>query len=109
MGDELPRAHLELLLLGALASRPLHGYAIIERVREKSGGVFDLREGSVYPALHRLEGAGWVSSEWREVAARRRRVYRLTDVGRGRLSGERAAWARFVEAVQSVVGPSRRA
>jgi len=68
------RGNLELLLLSVLEHEPLHGYGVLQRLRERSGGVFDLPEGTVYPSLHRLERDGLLRSEWREVDGRRRRV-----------------------------------
>jgi PadR family transcriptional regulator, regulatory protein PadR len=73
--------HLDLLLLSVLAAGPRHGYAIISALRERSGGTFDLPEGTVYPALHRLEDGGLLASSWADVTGRRRRVYGLTDNG----------------------------
>jgi DNA-binding PadR family transcriptional regulator len=98
------RGHLDLLLLGALAGGPGHGYAIISRLRDESDGVFDLAEGLVYPALHRLEAAHLVSSTWTTVDGRRRREYRLTTKGIGALTVERRDWQRLVGAVNAVLG-----
>jgi len=102
-------ANLELLLLGVLAREPLHGYAIIASLRQLSGGLFDLNEGSVYPALHRLERTGMVEGAWSEVQGRRRRVYRLTRKGRRSLEAGRSGWQRTAEAVRAVLAlpPSR--
>ena len=96
-------AQLELLLLGVLAREPLHGYAIITSLRELSGGLFDLNEGSVYPALHRLERTGRVESAWGEVKGRSRRVYRLTRKGRSALAAGRGIWQRTAEAMRAVL------
>ena len=77
------KGHLDLLLLATLTQTgPAHGYAVIAALREHSGGAFDLPEGTVYPALHRLEQAGLIASHWDESAPRRRRVYALTAGGR---------------------------
>ena len=103
MRGETLRGHLDLLILAVLADGPLHGYAVIERLRERSGSAFDLPEGTVYPALHRLAAAGLLSSEWWEVGGRRRRSYRLTESGRGALAEQRAAWSDFVGAVSAVL------
>ena len=73
-------------------------------MRERSDGEFDLAEGTVYPALHRLEGAGLLSSSWSEDAPRRRRVYALTTSGRAALEGHRRDWNAFAGAVRAVVG-----
>jgi PadR family transcriptional regulator PadR len=104
-GDAL-RGHLELLLLAALASGECHGYALIEWLRLQSEGALELGEGSVYPALHRLEAAGMVASAWEKTAGRRRRVYRLTTLGRERLGEERRGWMTLVKTVDLVLGAS---
>ena len=103
MTVDLPRGSLDLLVLAVLARGPGHGYAIIEALRERSGGAFDLAEGTVYPALHRLEAAGLLASRWSEAARRRRRVYRLTRRGRAALRRERKDWHAFSRAVAAVV------
>src|SRR2546421_6151469 len=89
MRADLIRGHLELLVLSVVGSGATHGYAIVEELRRRSGGEFDLPEGTVYPALYRLEGAGLLASDWQEVGGRRRRVYRLTRSGRKALEGKR--------------------
>ena len=102
-GDAL-RGHLELLLLAALSRGERHGYALIEWLRTQSDGALELGEGSVYPALHRLEAAGFVASSWQRSAGRRKRVYQLTDLGRERLGDERRGWNTLVETVDLVLG-----
>ena len=104
-GDAL-RGHLELLLLAALGRADQHGYALIEWLRTQSGGALDLGEGSVYPALRRLEAAGWVTSSWRNEGGRRKRVYRLTKRGEKRLSSEREGWDDLVRTVGLVLEAS---
>lgn len=103
MRAEVLKGHLDLLLLAAIAREPAHGYAVIEAIRGASEGAFDLAEGTVYPALYRLEGAGLLSSSWTSTSGRRRRVYRLTTRGRRRLASQRKEWADFSGAVESVV------
>ena len=106
MGGESLKGHLDLLVLAVLAEEPMHGYAVIEALRERSQAVFDLPEGTVYPVLHRLERAGLLASDWQKESGRRRRTYRLTGPGRGAFEAERAAWNRFGAAVTGVVrGP----
>jgi PadR family transcriptional regulator, regulatory protein PadR len=100
--DEL-KGHLDLVLLAALTGGPAHGYALIEEIRERSGGVFDLPEGSVYPALYRLEGAGLLTSRWTTVSGRRRRTYRLTRKGQKKLEQERGEWRQFSRTMSEVV------
>jgi DNA-binding PadR family transcriptional regulator len=104
MRAEVLKGHLDLLLLATLASRPAHGYRIVGELRARSAGAFDLSEGTVYPALYRLERAGLLSSRWAAVAGRRRRVYSLTRKGRRSLSDQRRDWASFAAAVEGVVG-----
>ena len=102
MRAEVLKGHLDFLLLAAIAREPLHGYAIVEAIRAASGGEFDLAEGTVYPALYRLEGGGLLASTWKRVGGRRRRIYRLTRRGRARLERERKEWKAFAGAVQAV-------
>ena len=97
------KGHVDLLLLATLRRGPLHGYGIVEALRSSSAGAFDLAEGTVYPALHRLEAAGLLSSSWTKANRRRRRVYDLTDRGRGELARERDEWQAFAHAVEAVV------
>src|SRR5689334_13416147 len=79
-GESL-KGHLDLLVLSVLTDGPLHGYAIIEALRERSEDAFDLPEGTVYPVLHRLERSGLLASDWDTASGRRRRTYRLTRPG----------------------------
>jgi PadR family transcriptional regulator, regulatory protein PadR len=105
LGGGRTPANLELLLLAVLAREALHGYAIIASLRQLSGGLFDLNEGSAYPALHRLERTGMVESAWSEVQGRRRRVYRLTRKGRRALADGTSLWERTADAVRAVLAP----
>lgn len=100
------KGSLELLLLAVLAPGPAHGYAVIGALRERSDGEFDLPEGTVYPALHRLEREGLVRSAWEVAGGRRRRVYALTQRGGHALREQRAEWAMFQRGVQSVLAVS---
>lgn len=103
MRAEALKGHLDGLLLAALESGPLHGYAVIEALRDGSSGHFDLPTGTVYPALHRLEAAGLVRSGWSVVAGRRRRTYELTRAGRTALAGQRSDWEEFSGAVSTLL------
>ncbi|HZH41878.1 MAG TPA: PadR family transcriptional regulator [Gemmatimonadales bacterium] len=103
MKGEALKGHLDLLLLTTLQVRPAHGYAIAVALRARSVGAFDLPEGTLYPALHRLERAGLLTSRWSEQDGRRRRVYQLTPKGLRRLAKRREEWRDFARAVQSVV------
>ncbi len=104
MDREPVKGHLELLLLSVLAAGPAHGYAIILSLRTRSDGAFDLPEGTVYPALHRLEDAGLLASSWAQDDGRKRRVYALTDEGVAALAARQTEWRRFARAVQAVAG-----
>ena len=104
MNRERLKGHLDLLLLSVLAAGPAHGYAIITALRARSEGMFDLPEGTVYPALHRLEDAGLLASSWADADGRKRRVYALTGDGEAALAAQRTEWKRFAGGVQAVVG-----
>jgi PadR family transcriptional regulator PadR len=106
MNAEILKGHLDLLLLAAVQPIPAHGYAIADTLRSRSGGTFDLPEGTLYPALHRLERAGLLSSRWSEVAGRRRRVYHLTTKGHRALTKKDREWRDFARAVHAVVQTS---
>jgi len=97
------KGHVDLLLLSVLEDGPAHGYVLVETLRERSEGAFDLAEGTVYPSLYRLERRGLVSSRWETVGGRRRRVYRLTSRGRDALERRRTEWRTFAEAVEAVL------
>ena len=100
------RGHLDLLLLSTLSRvGPTHGYALITALRDSSDGTFDLPEGTVYPALHRLERDGSVASRWSDDAPRRRRVYELTPAGAAALVAKRREWHLFARAVELVQSP----
>ena len=99
------KGHLDVLLLAALEDGPRHGYAVKEALREGSDGRFNLPTGTIYPALHRLEGAGLIAGSWSVVDGRRRRSYRLTAAGEQRLRTERGAWHEFAGAVTALLEP----
>ena len=103
MDREALKGHLDMLILATVEAEPLHGYAVIERLRRRSTGAFDLPEGTVYPVLHRLEHRGLLASSWTR-DARRRRVYRVTPAGRRALAQQEKDWSRFARAVTAVVG-----
>ena len=99
------KGHLDMIVLAALSAGPAHGYAVIEEIRRKSGQAFDLPEGTIYPALHRLEQAGWLSSRWVVAeSGRQRRVYSLTRRGESALTERRAVWQQFCDAIGGLLG-----
>lgn len=104
MSAEALKGHLDGLLLAVVARGPTHGYGAISELRARSDGAFDLPEGTIYPALHRLEKAGLLSSSWSTDAPRRRRVYAITPAGERSLGQRRAAWRGFTSAVDAVMG-----
>jgi PadR family transcriptional regulator PadR len=104
MNRERLKGHLDLLLLSVLSAGPAHGYAVISALRTRSDGTFDLPEGTVYPALHRLERAGLLASSWADADGRRRRVYALTGQGEQALAAERTEWRRFAGGISGIVG-----
>jgi len=106
MSPEQLKGHLDSLVLAILEDGPAHGYAVIESLRQRSDGVFDLPEGTIYPALHRLERAGRVTSRREVIGGRERRVYRLSAKGRSALRDQRAGWSQFSSAVGHVLGVS---
>ena len=108
MEGEMLKGHLDMIVLAALASGPAHGYAVIEEIRRRSGQAFDLPEGTIYPALHRLEQAGLLASRWTTAdSGRRRRVYTLTRSGNRALVEQRTVWKQFSEAVGGLLAGSR--
>jgi DNA-binding PadR family transcriptional regulator len=107
MKPDALRGHLDGLILSVLEAEPLHGYAVIEALQARSGGVLDFPTGSVYPALRRLERGGSLRSEWSMVGGRRRRTYRVTGAGRRQLASERSQWQAFVGVIDGVLRPGQ--
>ena len=104
--DELLPGTLEMLLLKTLSLGPLHGYGIALHIRRLSQDVLRVEEGSLYPALQRMQLKGWVASKWKVTPTKRRaRYYRLTTAGRRQLGLERSAFERLVAAISSVMQP----
>jgi transcriptional regulator len=101
---ELPQGTLDLLILKAVSLQPMHGWAISERIRQVSRDALQVPQGSLYPALHRLERRGWIRAEWGTSEANRRaKYYELTRAGREQLDAETDAWARLTGAVALVL------
>jgi len=104
-GTEL-QGHLDGMLLAVLEAGPRHGYAIVEELSRRSDGALDVPEGTIYPALHRLEAAGLLSSRWEVVSGRRRRVYALSQSGVAAVRERMASWRAFRSAVDAVFAPA---
>ena len=95
---------LDLLLLTMLALEPLHGWAISQRLKQVSGDVLQVSDGSLYPALHKLEQEGWITAQWKtSELGRRAKFYSLTRLGRRQLDKEAASWERLSNAISAVV------
>jgi transcriptional regulator len=101
---DLPQGTLDLLILKTVSVQPMHGWAISERIRQVSGDALQVPQGSLYPALHRLERRGWIRAEWGTSESNRRaKFYELTRAGRKQLEAEAVAWARLTSAVSLVL------
>lgn len=110
MADEQPRMELvqgtlDMLILRTLGGGPMHGYAIARRIQQASDGVLQVEEGSLYPALHRMERRGWIEAQWgRSETKRKAKYYRLTPAGRAQAEAQAKSWNRLVEAISGVMG-----
>ena len=101
---DLPQGTLDLLILRTVALEPLHGWAISERIQQISRDVVQVQQGSLYPALHRLERRGWIRASWGASENNRRaKYYQLTPAGRRQLDAETSAWRRLNAAVEHVL------
>ena len=102
---ELPQGTLDLLILRTLALEPLHGWAVSERIQQISGDLLRVQQGSLYPALHRLERRGWIRARWGTSDINRRaKFYELTKTGRRQLEIERDAWEKLTAVVSQILG-----
>ena len=101
---DLLQGTLDLLILRTLAARPMHGWAISQRIQQVTGDVLQIAQGSLYPALHRLEEEGWIEAEWGSSEANRQaKFYELTRAGRKQLTAEEENWQRISDAVARVL------
>jgi PadR family transcriptional regulator PadR len=102
--SDLVQGTLDLLLLKILALEPMNGYAISLRLKQVSGEVLQVSDGSLYPALHKLEQEGWITAEWKPTENNRRaKFYSLTRLGRQQLDKESANWSRLSAAISQVI------
>ena len=108
---DLLQGTLDLLILRTLAAGPMHGWAISQRIQQISRDVLQVNQGSLYPALHRLEAAGWIDAEWGRSAEHNRQAkfYRLTKTGQRQLRDETAHWERMAAAVQRILAGAEEA
>ena len=107
--SDIPQGTLDLLVLKTLSWGPAHGYTVARWIQQLTDDVLQVGEGSLYPALHRLEEQGWVESEWRRSENNRKaKFYRLTTAGRAQLRAESATWSRFATAIAKVLQASEQ-
>ena len=114
MGKEQPRPEgtlvqgtLDMLILKTLSRGPMHGYGISQWIQQISDEVLRVEEGSLYPALHRLEKQGWVTSQWKQTESNQRaKFYRLTSAGKRQLLSEQARWSQIVSAIAGIMNPA---
>jgi len=105
--SELLQGTLDLLILKTLTTGPMHGYAIVQRIQQRSDDVLVVEEGSLYPCLYRMEEKGWISAEWgKSDNNRRAKFYSLTRAGRKQLEEETAIWERVCRAITLVLQPA---
>jgi DNA-binding PadR family transcriptional regulator len=107
MDSQFLGSAVEMLILEVASQGPTYGYELAQTVGERSRGYFELKEGSLYPALHRLERQKLLRSFWREADGRRRKYYQLTDAGRTELAARKKTWLSFTAGVNGVLGASR--
>ena len=101
---ELLQGTLDMLILKVTALRPIHGYGMVQRIHQMTRDALQIRQGSLYPALYRLEKQGWLTSEWKTTeGGREAKYYRLTKAGSRRLESETAGWKRLVDAIGLVL------
>jgi transcriptional regulator len=102
--SDLLQGTLDMLILQVVAAGPVHGYAIAQRLQQMSRDILQVQQGSLYPALHRLESRGWLQAEWNTTeTGREAKFYSLTKGGRKQLNAERAGWERMSEAISLVL------
>jgi PadR family transcriptional regulator, regulatory protein PadR len=108
--SDVPQGTLDLLILNVVALGPLHGYAIAQRLRQVSRDVVDVTQGTLYPALHRLENRGLLAAEWKlSDTGREAKFYKLTAKGRAHMTSEADSWRRLTQAVSAILKMSERA
>ena len=102
--SDLPQGTLDLLILKVATLGPIHGYAIAQRLQQISRDALQVQQGSLYPALHRLEKRGWLRAEWRDAeSGREAKFYSLTRIGRKQLEAETANWGRLSDAISAIL------
>lgn len=103
LNKELVKGSLEILILSVVKDTPRYGYDIVRQIKTRSKDVFALGEGTLYPLLHKLEGAGWLSSYWQEIEGRRRKYYTITGKGKKFLAAKSAEWKTYSQAINQLL------
>lgn len=105
--DQMRKGSTEILILSLLVERPMYGYEISQELKQRSGGYFEMKEGLLYPALHRMQQNGWLDSEWRTVDGRSRKYYLLTAEGKKTLAEQSAEWKTFLEQLYALMSTNQ--
>lgn len=101
--NQIRKGSTDILILSLLAERPMYGYEIGKELEQRSDGYFEMKEGLLYPTLHRMQKSGWLSSQWQTVEGRRRKYYALTAKGREVLGVQIAEWSEFVDKLKTLL------
>jgi PadR family transcriptional regulator, regulatory protein PadR len=101
--DQVRKGSTEILVLSLLIEGPMYGYEISQQLEQRSGGYFEMKEGLLYPALHRMQQKGWLTSEWQTVDGRPRKYYTLTSSGQKILREQAAEWITFIDAIHAML------
>jgi DNA-binding PadR family transcriptional regulator len=102
--DQMRKGSTDFVILSLLAKRPMYGYEISQQLDQQRGGYFEMKEGLLYPTLHRMQEKGWLSTEWQVVDGRRRKYYALTPLGKEVLGEQAAEWKTFLEQLRALLG-----
>ncbi len=104
--DQIRKGSTDFVILSLLVKRPMYGYEISQQLDRQRGGYFEMKEGLLYPTLHRMQQKGWLTTEWQMVDGRRRKYYALTPLGREILEEQAAEWKTFLEQLRALLGAS---
>ena len=102
--DQMRKGSTDFVILSLLAKRPMYGYEISQQLERNGGGYFEMKEGLLYPALHRMQEKGWLTTEWQVVDGRRRKYYALTHLGQEVLGEQAAEWKTFLYQLHALLG-----
>jgi DNA-binding PadR family transcriptional regulator len=102
--DQIRKGSTDFLILRLLKERPMYGYEISQQLDQRSAGYFEMKEGLLYPTLHRMQEKGWLTTEWQSVDGRRRKYYQLTRLGQEILGEQTAEWMLFMEQFHGMLG-----